>query len=77
MTYLTSVLTSGKNGYKTYIHHNTRCVLFSVIVGEIANFTAYAFAPAILVTPLGALSVLVRYVQFRCNSCLTDIFLCS
>ena len=37
------------------------CVaLFSVIVGEIANFTAYAFAPAILVTPLGALSVLVR-----------------
>jgi len=27
-------------------------------VGEIANFSAYAFAPAILVTPLGALSVL-------------------
>ena len=33
---------------------------FPVAVGEIANFTAYAFAPAILVTPLGALSVLVR-----------------
>lgn len=30
-----------------------------MIVGEIANFSAYAFAPAILVTPLGALSVLV------------------
>ena len=29
-------------------------------VGEAANFTAYGFAPAILVTPLGALSVLVR-----------------
>lgn len=38
----------------------TDAVLFLVIVGEIANFTAYAFAPAILVTPLGALSVLVR-----------------
>ena len=29
------------------------------VVGEIANFAAYAFAPAILVTPLGALSVLI------------------
>ncbi|XP_014780842.1 magnesium transporter NIPA2 isoform X1 [Octopus bimaculoides] len=28
-------------------------------LGEIANFAAYAFAPATLVTPLGALSVLV------------------
>lgn len=28
-------------------------------MGEIANFAAYAFAPAILVTPLGALSVLI------------------
>lgn len=28
-------------------------------IGELANFTAYAFAPASLVTPLGALSVLV------------------
>ena len=29
-----------------------------MVVGEIFNFAAYAFAPAILVTPLGALSVL-------------------
>ncbi|KAH7120308.1 ichthyin [Dactylonectria estremocensis] len=28
-------------------------------IGEIGNFTAYAFAPAILVTPLGAISVIV------------------
>lgn len=28
-------------------------------IGELANFTAYAFAPASLVTPLGALSVLI------------------
>lgn len=31
-------------------------------VGELANFAAYAFAPASLVTPLGALSVLVSAV---------------
>ena len=33
-----------------------------VVAGEIANFAAYAFAPAILVTPLGALSVLIGSV---------------
>ena len=31
-----------------------------MVVGEAANFTAYGFAPAFVVTPLGALSVLVR-----------------
>jgi hypothetical protein len=31
-------------------------------VGEAANFAAYAFAPASLVTPLGALSVLVAAI---------------
>ena len=42
--------------------HNYTIFLISitVAVGEAANFTAYGFAPAILVTPLGALSVLVR-----------------
>ena len=30
-----------------------------VVIGEIANFAAYTFAPPILVTPLGALSVLI------------------
>lgn len=30
-----------------------------MVIGEICNFAAYAFAPAILVTPLGALSVLI------------------
>ncbi|KAI9226212.1 MAG: magnesium transporter [Piptocephalis tieghemiana] len=33
--------------------------MITMIFGEIANFAAYSFAPAILVTPLGALSVLV------------------
>ncbi|KAF7930948.1 uncharacterized protein EAE98_001749 [Botrytis deweyae] len=36
--------------------------IIALIVGEIANFAAYAFAPAILVTPLGALSVLIGAV---------------
>lgn len=31
-----------------------------MFIGEVANFSAYAFAPAVLVTPLGALSVIVR-----------------
>lgn len=33
-----------------------------MVVGEVCNFAAYAFAPAILVTPLGALSVLIGAV---------------
>ncbi|THU70769.1 hypothetical protein C4D60_Mb08t28490 [Musa balbisiana] len=36
--------------------------MITMIVGEIANFAAYAFAPAILVTPLGALSIIVSAV---------------
>ncbi|KAF9885917.1 hypothetical protein FE257_012207 [Aspergillus nanangensis] len=36
--------------------------VITLAVGEIANFAAYAFAPAILVTPLGALSVLIGAV---------------
>ncbi|KAJ9111650.1 hypothetical protein QFC19_001007 [Naganishia cerealis] len=31
----------------------------TMVIGEIANFAAYTFAPAILVTPLGALSVII------------------
>lgn len=31
-------------------------------IGEASNFAAYAFAPASVVTPLGALSVLVAAV---------------
>lgn len=36
--------------------------LLSMVVGELANFAAYAFAPAVLVTPLGALSIIVSAV---------------
>lgn len=37
--------------------------VISVTFGEIANFVAYVYAPAVLVTPLGALSIIIRYVQ--------------
>ncbi|XP_021760443.1 probable magnesium transporter NIPA4 isoform X2 [Chenopodium quinoa] len=33
--------------------------MLTMVVGEIANFAAYAFAPAILVTPLGAVSIII------------------
>lgn len=36
--------------------------LSTMVIGEVANFAAYAFAPAILVTPLGALSIIVSAI---------------
>ncbi|XP_035541799.1 probable magnesium transporter NIPA6 isoform X3 [Juglans regia] len=36
--------------------------MVTMIVGELANFVAYMFAPAVLVTPLGALSIIVSAV---------------
>nr|GLL23604.1 probable magnesium transporter NIPA6 isoform X3 [Ipomoea trifida] len=35
--------------------------MITMIVGEVANFVAYVYAPAVLVTPLGALSIIVRF----------------
>ncbi|XP_061346799.1 probable magnesium transporter NIPA6 isoform X1 [Gastrolobium bilobum] len=36
--------------------------MITMIVGEISNFIAYIYAPAVLVTPLGALSIIVSAV---------------
>nr|GEX89191.1 probable magnesium transporter NIPA2 [Tanacetum cinerariifolium] len=36
--------------------------MLSMVIGEVANFAAYAYAPAILVTPLGALSMIISAV---------------
>ncbi|XP_024933416.1 probable magnesium transporter NIPA6 isoform X3 [Ziziphus jujuba] len=33
--------------------------MVTMIVGEVANFVAYVYAPAVLVTPLGALSIII------------------
>ncbi|KAK6122869.1 hypothetical protein DH2020_043395 [Rehmannia glutinosa] len=40
--------------------------MITMIVGEGANFAAYAYAPAILVTPLGALSIIFSAVLAHC-----------
>lgn len=45
------------------VFYSNAAACFPVGAGEAANFAAYAFAPATLVTPLGALSVLIRYVS--------------
>ncbi|XP_022136459.1 probable magnesium transporter NIPA4 [Momordica charantia] len=50
---------AGVGGY-SYLYEPLWWVgMITMIVGEIANFAAYAFAPAILVTPLGALSIII------------------
>ncbi|XP_038971405.1 probable magnesium transporter NIPA6 isoform X2 [Phoenix dactylifera] len=36
--------------------------MLTMMIGEVANFVAYVFAPAVLVTPLGALSIIVSAV---------------
>lgn len=46
--------------YNTFTTKNIDFI--KVAVGEAANFAAYAFAPASLVTPLGALSVLISAI---------------
>ncbi|KAE8547889.1 hypothetical protein TMatcc_009712 [Talaromyces marneffei ATCC 18224] len=38
------------------------CGTITLVIGELMNTAAYAFAPAVLVTPLGALSVLIGAV---------------
>ncbi|XP_010063768.2 probable magnesium transporter NIPA3 isoform X1 [Eucalyptus grandis] len=50
---------AGVGGY-SYLYEPLWWVgMITMVVGEIANFAAYAFAPAILVTPLGALSIII------------------
>jgi hypothetical protein len=46
--------------------------LLTMVVGEVANFAAYAYAPAILVTPLGALSILIR-CTVGSAACMEDV----
>ncbi|XP_076878017.1 magnesium transporter NIPA2 [Brachyhypopomus gauderio] len=53
---------AGQGGYAYLKEWLWWAGLISMGVGEAANFAAYAFAPATLVTPLGAMSVLVSAV---------------
>ena len=52
---------AGSGGYSYLSKPLWWAGMLTMVVGEVANFAAYAFAPAILVTPLGALSIIVRY----------------
>ncbi|EPS67650.1 hypothetical protein M569_07125, partial [Genlisea aurea] len=57
-----SGIRAGNGGY-SYLYEPLWWVgMITMIVGEVANFAAYAFAPAILVTPLGALSIIISAV---------------
>ncbi|XP_004139056.1 probable magnesium transporter NIPA6 isoform X1 [Cucumis sativus] len=53
---------AGVGGYTYLLEPLWWIGMFIMIVGEAANFVAYAFAPAVLVTPLGALSIIVSAV---------------
>ncbi|KAK8697594.1 hypothetical protein V6N13_113735 [Hibiscus sabdariffa] len=53
---------AGYGGYAYLLEPLWWLGMFTMIVGEVANFVAYAFAPAILVTPLGAISIIVSAV---------------
>lgn len=53
---------AGVGGYAYLLEPLWWIGMITMIVGEIANFVAYAFAPAVLVTPLGALSIIVSAV---------------
>lgn len=57
-----SGIRAGVGGY-SYLYEPLWWVgMITMLGGEIANFAAYAFAPAILVTPLGALSIIISAV---------------
>ncbi|PIA48211.1 hypothetical protein AQUCO_01400649v1 [Aquilegia coerulea] len=53
---------AGVGGYSYLLEPLWWAGMISLIIGEVANFVAYAFAPAVLVTPLGALSIIVSAV---------------
>ncbi|KAJ8100621.1 magnesium transporter NIPA-domain-containing protein [Lipomyces tetrasporus] len=50
------------NGYQYLKNPIWWAGMITMVIGEVANFAAYTFAPPILVTPLGALSVLIGAV---------------
>nr|GMD75979.1 probable magnesium transporter NIPA1 isoform X1 [Ipomoea batatas] len=57
-----SGIRAGSGGYSYLLEPYWWAGMLTMIVGEAANFAAYAYAPAILVTPLGALSIIFSIV---------------
>lgn len=56
-----SALSSGSGGFGYLREPVWWSGLLTMVGGEAFNFIAYGFAPAMLVTPLGALSIIVRW----------------
>ncbi|WOH13486.1 hypothetical protein DCAR_0832996 [Daucus carota subsp. sativus] len=53
---------AGSGGYSYLKEPMWWAGMITMIAGEVANFVAYAYAPAVLVTPLGALSIIVSEI---------------
>ncbi|GAU44922.1 hypothetical protein TSUD_91240 [Trifolium subterraneum] len=53
---------AGIGGYTYLLEPLWWVGMVTMIIGEAANFVAYIYAPAVLVTPLGALSIIVSSV---------------
>ncbi|EOA27480.1 hypothetical protein CARUB_v10023617mg [Capsella rubella] len=53
---------AGYGGYTYLLEPLWWAGMITMIVGEAANFVAYIYAPAVLVTPLGALSIIISAV---------------
>ncbi|RVW38549.1 putative magnesium transporter NIPA6 [Vitis vinifera] len=52
----------GVGGYTYLLEPLWWAGMVLMIVGEVANFVAYVYAPAVLVTPLGALSIIISAI---------------
>ncbi|KAK4774500.1 hypothetical protein SAY86_009435 [Trapa natans] len=50
---------AGVGGYTYLVEPLWWVGMVTMIIGEVSNFVAYVYAPAVLVTPLGALSIIV------------------
>ncbi|CAI0376901.1 unnamed protein product [Linum tenue] len=53
---------AGVGGYTYLLEPLWWAGMITMIVGEIANCVAYVYAPAVLVTPLGALSIIISAI---------------
>ncbi|XP_059314349.1 probable magnesium transporter NIPA6 isoform X3 [Lycium ferocissimum] len=53
---------AGGGGYTYLLEPLWWVGMITMIVGEVSNFVAYIYAPAVLVTPLGALSIIISAV---------------
>ncbi|KAK8522357.1 hypothetical protein V6N12_056068 [Hibiscus sabdariffa] len=69
---------AGIGGYSYLLEPLWWAGMITMVLGEIANFAAYAFAPAILVTPLAVFILIFRFVpQYGQTHIMVYIGVCS